>query len=51
MSCWIVNWSFLMIWISQPGMDVLHKAAMLQSHERRVVMTVSIEQHDLLESE
>jgi len=28
-SCWIVNWSFLMTWISQPGMDALHKAAML----------------------
>lgn len=28
-----MNWSFLMTWISQPGMDVLHKAATLGSHE------------------
>ena len=33
MSCWIVKWSFLIMWISQSGMDVLHKAAMLRSHE------------------
>lgn len=47
MSCWIVNWSFLIMWISQPGMDVLHKAAILGSHECLEAIVVSIGQRKL----
>lgn len=51
MSFWIVSWSFLMMWISQPGMDALHKAAMLGSHEAPAAMTVPMGRDNPLESE
>jgi len=42
------NLSFLTMWISQPGMDALHKAAMLESCES---MTVPKKRDNSLESE